>query len=205
MFNSDQQSYMDMLCNLPPSARCWCGWNPLGECQHCATYAPGKTCADKIAVQCPECLSDPGPNGGTITHVRWCRHNDNPGGGPPPAAGGVLSEEQRQAVILALARLAVERPGWKTMLHEIAGKFDGGVVFTKFVTYAGLPPMSVGDSSNRFGLVRHEQTVEATALTTMHGNYTFTLFEAVVLAVWAAKLADPDLVEFHRLAKEITK
>jgi hypothetical protein len=90
-------------------------------------------------------------------------------------------ESDRQALILALARLAVERPGWKTMLHEIAVRFSGGEMFAQFVTYAGLPPMSVVD------------------------NYTFTLFESVILAVWAGKLADPDLNEFHRLAKEITK
>ena len=43
------------------------------------------------------------------------------------AHGGVevgLEEEQRQATIMALAHLAVERPGWKAMLSEIALKMD---------------------------------------------------------------------------------
>ena len=75
MFNSDQQSYMDMLSNLPALAKCWCGWYLLGECPNCATYAPGKTCADKMAVWCPECHNDPGPNSGTITHIKGCKQN----------------------------------------------------------------------------------------------------------------------------------
>lgn len=116
-----------------------------------------------------------------------------------------LCEEQRQAVILALARLAVERPGWKTMLEKIAEEFAGKGMFAQFVSFAGLPPMSVVDSSNRFGLVRTGDKVVATSLNPMHGSRVFTLFEAVILAVWAAKLADPDLTEFHRLAKEISK
>ena len=35
-----------------------------------------------------------------------------------------ITEEQRQATLLALAHLAVERPGWDTMLREIASKMD---------------------------------------------------------------------------------
>ena len=75
MFNSDQQEYMVHLSNLPAAAKCWCGWYLLGECSNCATYAPGKTCADKMAVWCPECHNDPGPNGGTITHIKGCKQN----------------------------------------------------------------------------------------------------------------------------------
>ena len=75
MFNSYQQSYMDMLSNLPALAKCWCGWYLLGECPNCATYAPGKTCADKMAVWCLECHNDPGPNSGTITHIKGCKQN----------------------------------------------------------------------------------------------------------------------------------
>jgi hypothetical protein len=36
----------------------------------------------------------------------------------------VLDESQRQAVLLALAHLALERPGWDYMLSIIAGKMD---------------------------------------------------------------------------------
>ena len=35
-----------------------------------------------------------------------------------------LNESDRQAVILALANLAVERPGWNYMLTRIALKMD---------------------------------------------------------------------------------
>lgn len=35
-----------------------------------------------------------------------------------------VDESQRQAVLLALAHLAVERPGWNAMLTEIAAKMD---------------------------------------------------------------------------------
>jgi len=35
-----------------------------------------------------------------------------------------IEEEQRQAILLALAHLAVERPGWDYMLSEIARKMD---------------------------------------------------------------------------------
>ena len=35
-----------------------------------------------------------------------------------------LTEEERQATLMALAHLAVERPGWLIMLQEIAGKMD---------------------------------------------------------------------------------
>ena len=36
----------------------------------------------------------------------------------------VIDESQRQAVLLALAHLTVERPGWEFMLTEIAKKMD---------------------------------------------------------------------------------
>lgn len=58
------------------------------------------------------------------------------------ADGGIeigLDESQRQASLLALAHLAVERPGWKQMLSEIALKMDNrdahGApdLFTKFI------------------------------------------------------------------------
>ena len=36
----------------------------------------------------------------------------------------ILEEEERQAVLLALAKLAVDRPGWDYMLSQIALKID---------------------------------------------------------------------------------
>ncbi len=35
-----------------------------------------------------------------------------------------LDEGQRQMLLLALAHLAVERPGWTTAIKEVAGKMD---------------------------------------------------------------------------------
>ena len=72
-----------------------------------------------------------------------------------------VEEGQRQALILAVARLSVERPGWRTMLRDIAVVFSGGEMFDQFVTYAGLPPMAVVDTSNKFGLVRTGDMVAA--------------------------------------------
>jgi hypothetical protein len=48
-----------------------------------------------------------------------------------------LDESQRQATLMALAHLAVERPGWKWMLTQIALKMDTSTegepkLFTKF-------------------------------------------------------------------------
>ncbi len=36
----------------------------------------------------------------------------------------VLEEEERQAVLLALAQLSLERPGWDYLLSNIALKMD---------------------------------------------------------------------------------
>jgi hypothetical protein len=48
-----------------------------------------------------------------------------------------LDEGDRQAVLLALARLAVERPGWDDMLNRIAMRIDNvnegrAVLFDEF-------------------------------------------------------------------------
>ena len=43
---------------------------------------------------------------------------------PEHAVALQLDESQRQAVLMALAHLAVERPGWDVMLEEIAAKMD---------------------------------------------------------------------------------
>lgn len=50
-----------------------------------------------------------------------------------------LEEGQRQATLMALAHLAVERPGWRWMLSQIALKMDNrdllgnADLFEKFV------------------------------------------------------------------------
>lgn len=58
-----------------------------------------------------------------------------------------LSEEERQAVILALSRLSIERPGWDFMLNEIACKMDNvsekrAVMYDQFrkLEYDANPP-----------------------------------------------------------------
>jgi hypothetical protein len=43
-----------------------------------------------------------------------------------------LEETDRQAVLLALAHLTIDRPGWTWMLGEIAEKFKGRDMFEKF-------------------------------------------------------------------------
>jgi hypothetical protein len=57
--------------------------------------------------------------------------------GPEVVTRPGLDESQRQATLMALAHLAVERPGWKWMLTQIALKMDNSVdgepeLFTKF-------------------------------------------------------------------------
>jgi hypothetical protein len=44
-----------------------------------------------------------------------------------------VTEEERQAVLLALAKLAIERPGWVYFLRGIAGKLDGVEMFDEFL------------------------------------------------------------------------
>jgi hypothetical protein len=43
-----------------------------------------------------------------------------------------FSEEQRQAVLLALGELSLERPGWDMMLREIAVLLFGEAMFDEF-------------------------------------------------------------------------
>jgi hypothetical protein len=116
-----------------------------------------------------------------------------------------VTESQRQAVILALARLSVERPGWLMMLRELAAVFSGGEMFDKFRTCAGVPPMSVMDTSNQFGLVRTGDMVAVMHLDPMHGRHIFTLEEMINFTAWGATLADPDGKEFERVKASITK
>ena len=44
----------------------------------------------------------------------------------------IQEESDRQAVLLALATLALHRPGWDWMLGEIAEKFHGREMFENF-------------------------------------------------------------------------
>ena len=47
-----------------------------------------------------------------------------------------LDESQRQATVLALAHLAVQRPGWEAFLREIAAKLDPEMrMFPDFMVY----------------------------------------------------------------------
>jgi hypothetical protein len=56
-----------------------------------------------------------------------------------------LEEEERQMTLLALAKLAVERPGWVWALEQIALKMDNRVdedraeMFRKFLSLHGSP------------------------------------------------------------------
>ncbi len=43
-----------------------------------------------------------------------------------------FTEEQRQAILLALAELALSRPGWDYMLGEIAAELKGVEMFQEF-------------------------------------------------------------------------
>lgn len=63
---------------------------------------------------------------------------------------------------------------------------------------------SVIDSSNSFGVVRSGDSIKVLYWEKV-AQTGFTLQGAVLLAAWLARLADPDLVEFHRVAKEIGK
>jgi hypothetical protein len=51
-----------------------------------------------------------------------------------PPSVYTLDEGQRQAILLALGHLAVERPGWDYMLGEIADQFQGREMFERFKT-----------------------------------------------------------------------
>ena len=71
-----------------------------------------------------------------------------------------IEEDERQVILLALAHLAVERPGWRVMLEQIALKMDNQVqcvpeLFTQFWTLRhervrdSLPEDPTPESLNR--------------------------------------------------------
>jgi hypothetical protein len=43
-----------------------------------------------------------------------------------------VEEPERQTLMLALAKLLIERPGWSYHIHEIVDKFDGRQLLDKF-------------------------------------------------------------------------
>lgn len=80
-----------------------------------------------------------------------------------------INEGQRQALLLAIGRLAVERPGWDWMLGEIADTFHGREMFERFkvLKREELPPRAEIDDQRVRELVclhgesqKHETTPE---------------------------------------------
>ena len=120
-----------------------------------------------------------------------------------------VEESDRQMVILALARLSVQRPGWLSATRLVAEKFGGSNashMFDDFRVFSGLGPGSPSDSSNHFEVVRQHDTVAVLKLKAEQDKpLVFSLPEAVLLAAWLARLADPNLIEFNRVAREIVK
>jgi hypothetical protein len=58
----------------------------------------------------------------------------------------VFVEEERQLILLALAHLAVQRPGWwHPALAGIAAKLDGVDLFDYFTAMAAPPPAASGE------------------------------------------------------------
>jgi len=43
-----------------------------------------------------------------------------------------ITEEKRQAMLLAIAKLALERPGWDHMLGEIADTLQGRPMYDEY-------------------------------------------------------------------------
>jgi hypothetical protein len=132
--------------------------------------------------------------------------NDQVGG-----LGGItvtICEEERQAIILALARLSVERPGWLFMLEELSKKFgDGNAVnmFNEFRKFAGPPPGFSKEAGNQFEVVRSGDKIVVLNLSPMSGRHVFSIREAIEFAAWLQVLADPVGTEFERVRREIRK
>lgn len=58
-----------------------------------------------------------------------------------------FSEEERQMILLSLAWVSIERPGWDWFLGMIAERLRGGKMFERF---KGLKPNQIGGASNRY-------------------------------------------------------
>jgi hypothetical protein len=64
-------------------------------------------------------------NGGALCVLRRAEEVQDVGSAPTGTAiGFAVSEEERQVLLLALAHVSLERPGWYEMLKELARKFD---------------------------------------------------------------------------------
>jgi len=61
-----------------------------------------------------------------------------------------LAEEDRQTILLAIARLSVERPAWLNFLEEIAVTLNGPRTFAVFRQYA-LEESADGANTKRPG------------------------------------------------------
>lgn len=74
MFNDEQRAYMASLDAMPAETKCWCGWYPAGECYNCKrdNRVAGKTCADKLALRCPECGNTPSVPTWPVFHTVKC-------------------------------------------------------------------------------------------------------------------------------------
>ncbi len=119
-----------------------------------------------------------------------------------------LEPGEREATILALAQLSVQRPGWESMLSELAKKFGDQDLFQKFRTFAGPPPGWPKDSSNRFEVVRRRDKVVITRMAPSGFDIlspVLSIEQALSLAAWLAVMADPELKEFQRILQEIKK
>lgn len=75
MFNDEQRAYMEELDRIPLQKKCWCGWDMAGECYNCKRddRLKDKTCADKMALACPECGSTPSVPEWPVFHLRYCK------------------------------------------------------------------------------------------------------------------------------------
>ncbi len=51
---------------------------------------------------------------------------------PLPEHGVCVDNGEMQVIMLAIAKLALERPGWNWMLGEIADRFGGREIFEEF-------------------------------------------------------------------------
>lgn len=71
--NVHQKDYCRHLGTLKPEDKCWCGWFPKAECwSGCEKHGKGLTCADKLALACPECGSTPWSPDQPVTHQFKC-------------------------------------------------------------------------------------------------------------------------------------
>ena len=62
-----------------------------------------------------------------------------------------LDDRDSQAVVLAMAHLAIERPGWETYLRGIAERLDPGLaMFDEFKRTSLQPRPVTGDRTGKY-------------------------------------------------------